>query len=60
MAALDFTLHVLKRQLQFSLMPELTETHATFADGKRQVRVDRASVVLSRFDGLGGTNQFGI
>jgi len=56
----DFRIRVLDKQLQFGALPELNETDATFIDGQRRIRVDRDDVILARFDGRGGANQFGV
>ena len=50
----------LKPQLQFDKPVEITDTHCVFADGRWRIRVDRAEVIVSRYDGQGGTNQFGV
>ena len=39
---------------------ELTATHAVFVAGQLRIRVPRESVLVARYDGLGGVNQFGI
>jgi hypothetical protein len=55
----DFRQQSLRRQLQFPGSSKSTATHMAFVDGNRQVRVDRADVIISRYDGQGGKNQFG-
>ena len=54
----DFRFRVLDKQLQFGALPELTEMDATFVDGRLRIRVDREDVILARFDGRIGANQF--
>ena len=49
----------LKAQLGFPGPVEVTETTMTFADGPMRLRFDRADVIISRYTGQGGTNQFG-
>jgi hypothetical protein len=56
----DFNVSTLKAQLQFDAPVEVTDAHATFADGPWRIRVDRGDVILSEYDGTGGVNQFGI
>jgi len=56
----DFRIRVLEKQLQFGALPELGETDATFVEGQRRVRVDRDDVILARFDGQAGANQFAL
>jgi hypothetical protein len=55
----EFTSGVLVSQLQFESPPELTNAEAIFTAGQRRIRVDRAKVIISRYDGQGGENQFG-
>jgi len=47
-------------QLQFTQSPEIDETHAVFVRGKKRIRVARADVIVSRYNGQGGSNQFAI
>jgi len=56
----DFKLRTLLSQLQFETPPELTDTQAIFVTGNRRTRVDRADVIVARFDGMAGANQFGV
>jgi hypothetical protein len=56
----DFRLQVLRKQLQIESPPELTATDAVFTAGKRRIRVARSRVIIARFDGQGGVNEFGL
>ena len=56
----DFRPHTLRRQLQFSKALLLTDEDAIFAKGGWRVLVDRSLVVVSRYNGQGGWNQFGV
>jgi hypothetical protein len=49
----------LKVQMQFPGPVEVTNTTMTFEDGPMRLRVDRTDVIISRYTGQGGTNQFG-
>jgi hypothetical protein len=55
----DFQVTTLRKQMQFEAAPELDDQQATFTAGQRRIRVDRGDVVLARYDGTGGRNQFG-
>jgi hypothetical protein len=50
------TPHAIKVQLQFTEPVEVTDTTMTFVDGRMRLKVDRAAIIVARFDGLGGTN----
>jgi hypothetical protein len=57
----DFKDATLNATAQFDGPPiELTASHAIFENGQLRLRVSRADVMVARFDGLNGVNQFGI
>jgi len=55
----DFRTRMLRRMLQFREPTETTDESMTFVKGPWRVLVKRANVVISRYNGLVGHNQFG-
>jgi hypothetical protein len=54
----EFKPHMLRRQLQFSKPLLTTDADVIFAKGSWRVLVDRSQVIISRYNGQGGWNQF--